>query len=123
MAAGQPKRVLYRRGHFLPPGARLVARPTKWGNPYRVGVPVPRESPLFPYLAQVLPTAGFMSVTPLRHADVVHAYGWWFIEQPPLMIAVQEELGGHDLACYCHHGQPCHADFLLAMANPGTEIP
>jgi hypothetical protein len=28
------------------------------------------------------------------------------------------ELRGHDLACWCPLDQPCHADVLLALANP-----
>ena len=28
-----------------------------------------------------------------------------------------EELRGHDLACWCPLGQPCHADVLLEIAN------
>lgn len=31
------------------------------------------------------------------------------------------ELAGHDLACWCPEGRPCHADLLLHLAN--TEGP
>jgi hypothetical protein len=29
------------------------------------------------------------------------------------------ELAGKDLGCWCAPGDPCHADVLLALANPG----
>lgn len=29
-------------------------------------------------------------------------------------------LTGHDLACWCPLGQPCHADVLLELANGGA---
>lgn len=32
---------------------------------------------------------------------------------------VRRELAGRDLACWCPLGQPCHADVLLELANPG----
>lgn len=32
-------------------------------------------------------------------------------------------LTGMDLACWCPPGQPCHADVLLELANPGTLVP
>lgn len=31
---------------------------------------------------------------------------------------VRAELAGRDLACWCHPGDACHADVLLAVANP-----
>lgn len=30
---------------------------------------------------------------------------------------IRTELGGHDLACWCSLGAPCHADILLEVAN------
>lgn len=37
-----PKRIQLRRtkGSHKPDGAIVVARPTKWGNPWEVGMPV-----------------------------------------------------------------------------------
>ena len=32
--------------------------------------------------------------------------------------ALRRDLMGHDLACWCPVGQPCHADVLLKLANP-----
>ena len=35
----------------------------------------------------------------------------------PRLDAIQRELCGRDLACWCPIGQPCHADVLIALAN------
>jgi uncharacterized protein DUF4326 len=123
-----PQRIRRSRaaGWRLPAGAVYVGRPTRWGNPFKIGEPVPRESPLFPYLLRAIPTGARLGLLPrlipYRAQTVVDAYGWWFIEQPGLMLSVREELGGRDLVCWCATPAPgeedvCHAAFLLAMAN------
>lgn len=111
-------------GWRMPEGAVYVGRPTAWGNPFAVGESIDRDSPLWPYIVRELPggTSGLQSVKPLRRETVVAAYDWWFIEQVGLMLAVAEELGGRDLACWCPTPKPgeddiCHAAFLLAMSN------
>jgi hypothetical protein len=35
------------------------------------------------------------------------------VPKPPDLAALR----GHDLACFCPIGQPCHADILLELAN------
>lgn len=116
------------RGWRMPDGAVYVGRGTRWGNPFIIGEPINRDSDLWPYIAQQFPggTAGFQSVKPLLRETVAVAHGWWFIEQPHLMLAVAEELGGRDLACWCPLPAPgeediCHAAFLLAMSNDDLE--
>lgn len=37
--------------------------------------------------------------------------------RPDLIARVRNELAGHDLACWCRLGQPCHADLLLDLVN------
>lgn len=105
-----PERIQLRRakGWRLPDGAVSVARPTRWGNPYVVG----------------------------QHgtaAECVHFYGllicgYLLLSESPTIAEQRgirndvldhiEELRGHDLACWCRSGQPCHADVLLELANP-----
>ena len=113
-----PQRIEVPPGHRPPEGSVLVDEPSKWANPFQVGAPIDRESPLFPYLDRVVPggTAGMTSVTPLDPQAVVDAYGWWLIEQPGLMLSLSE-LAGKDLATATPADQPSHADFLLEMAN------
>ena len=99
-AAGRkPRRVQLsrRRGWRLPPGAVVVAQPSRFGNPYR-----------------------------RRDADRAEAVAWYleYLEDDEeLLDLVRQELRGRDLACWCPHDQPCHADVLLLAANePGPYI-
>jgi hypothetical protein len=110
------------KGWRMPDGAILVARPTKWGNPFRVGEPIERDSELWSYMNFLFKLRGtnmdgFASVTPLMVEDVVDCYQRWLADNPPLFLSVQPELAGHDLACWCKPGTPCHADVLLELAN------
>lgn len=67
-----------------------VGRPSKWGNPYRVGVDG-------------------------DHFEVRQKYAIYLLENPLLMSQL-EELRGHDLVCWCAP-LPCHADVLLRLSN------
>jgi len=125
-----PERIQLRRtkGWRKPEGAIVVSRPSKWGNPFKVGEPVHADSPLWPYIAATVPggAAGMTEVTPLRVEDVVAAYQDWLVEQPNLMLAIGDELTGRDLACWCPLPQPgepdnCHAAVLLTIANETAE--
>ena len=79
------------------PDAVIVARPSKWGNPFRIG-----DGPL----------------------DAVGAVGMFedMLSDPELMERHEyptdlSPLNGRDLACWCPLDQPCHADILLKLAN------
>jgi hypothetical protein len=90
-----PKRVQQRRikGWRKPEGAISVARPHKWGNPFVVGTPgVPDAE------------------------TAVRLHRQWLPGSP--LAAELPELAGHDLMCFCPLDQPCHAETLLALANP-----
>lgn len=98
-------------GH-VPAGAVYVGRAapglrrSRWANPHRVG--------------------GTCRACGRGHdqADAVAAYAADLAESPDVAEAAAAELGGQDLACWCRTG-PCHADVLLAIANPtpGGEHP
>jgi hypothetical protein len=93
-----PRRIQRKRtqGWRLPPEARDVGRPTRWGNPYRVGVDA------------------------ADRAEAVERYRAWLgTSGAPTLDEVREHLGGRDLACWCPPGEPCHADVLLELANGG----
>jgi len=105
-----PKRVQLRRtkGWRKPAGAVVVARPSKWGNPfslasYRAGHPGADEREL-----RRLAVADFRA---LLQGDPAGG--------PPYPRKSIGELAGHDLCCWCPLDQPCHADVLLELANPG----
>jgi hypothetical protein len=74
----------------------VVARPSRWGNPFRVGVDGDRAACVAAYRRALL--------------DGELAFA---------IADVQRELAGHDLACWCPLDEPCHADVLLAVAAGG----
>lgn len=105
-----PQRLQRRRtaGWRMPTGALYVGRPTRWGNPFRVGDPNPWGEHQPMDRAQAVAVFRYMVDT---------AYG---------RDVIRAELAGWDLACWCPLNQPCHADVLLEIANPpaaGTEVP
>ncbi len=92
-----PARVQRQRqaGWRMPPGAVYVGRPTRWGNPWRV--------------------------EDLGAAEAVARYRADLFADPSRVVVVRRELGGRDLACWCRLDAVCHADVLLAVANPPLE--
>ena len=82
------------KGWRKPAGAIVVARPSRWGNPFRLGIDGDRDECVALY----------------RDALVGGAL-------PFTVDDVRRELAGHDLACWCPLDLACHADVLLAVAN------
>lgn len=87
------RRVQQRRNRRLPPGVRSVARPSRWGNPYRLGTEADRPA-------------------------VMARYRRWLAERldddPTFLDPLRSASG---LACYCALDVDCHADILIeAMA-------
>ena len=74
----------------IPSGAVYVGRPSKWGNPFKIGEDGTRE-------------------------QVIEAYRLWILRGNPLKDKLSE-LKGKDLVCWCAP-KPCHADVLLELAN------
>ncbi|MCP5432553.1 MAG: DUF4326 domain-containing protein [Alphaproteobacteria bacterium] len=72
---------------------RFVGRPTRWGNPFRIG----HEA-----------------------SDAAEAVGLfldWLDRLPPhYRERLLTPLVGHNLACWCALDRPCHADILLGLA-------
>ena len=100
-----PKRIQLRRtkGWRLPANAVNVARPGRWGNPFRVGALVSDGSRL-------------------SAAEAVGLHRRWLCntqEGRTTASTSLDYLRGKDLACWCslESGQPCHADTLLALVN------
>jgi len=83
-------RVLNRRNNPIEEGV-LVCRPTRFGNPFKIGVDGDR-------------------------AEVIQKYREWLLSQPELVSAVKSQLRGRHLICWCAP-LPCHADVLLEIAN------
>jgi len=119
-----PKRVQRKRtkGWRMPEGAVYVGRPTRWGNPFRVGefARHRHRSGAHPYelyidwhrvgrADQAVGLFRKILTDPTEHQYVGH--------ETPTIAAIRAELGGKDLACWCPLDQPCHADVLLEIAN------
>ena len=101
-----PKRIQRKRtkGWRMPEGAVYVGRPSRWGNPFRVGALTPDGDP--PELQH--------RATRTDAVEMFEDYmAGLLIDKPPDV----SELRGRDLACWCRLDQPCHADVLLDIAN------
>ena len=68
-----------------------VGRPSKWGNPFVIGVDGTRE-------------------------EVIAKYETWLLAQPELIADAVIELKGMALVCFCAPN-PCHGDVLRRIAN------
>jgi hypothetical protein len=96
-----PERIQLKRtkGWRMPPNTVKVDRTTKWGNPFRVGMPnVPDAAAAIALFKSAmereeLPGDSFE------------------------LGVLKTELRGKNLACWCRIGEPCHADVLLSLAN------
>jgi hypothetical protein len=70
-----------------------IGRPSKWGNPFRIG----RDG---------------------TRVEVIEKYRRWLQTQPHLLAALPE-LRGKTLGCWCKP-KPCHGDVLAELADQGT---
>jgi hypothetical protein len=86
-----------KKGWRLPPNTVYVGRPSKWGNPFRIGVDGTR-------------------------AEVIEKYRKWLIEKLKADPTFLDPLKGKDLACWCPLTLPCHADVILETLskNPSS---
>jgi len=102
-----PVRIQLRRtkGWRKPEGAIVVARPSRWGNPFRVGEVIHR-GPAWSGREELVRDA----------AHAVQLYRRWIFTCAHILSHLPE-LRGHDLACWCPLDQPCHADVLIELAN------
>jgi len=67
-----------------------IARPSKWGNPFKIGIDGDRK-------------------------EVIEKYRNWLMEQPELLAALPE-IKGKILGCWCKP-EECHGDVLAEMAD------
>ena len=87
------------RGWRKPPGTVVVARPSRWGNPYRIGDPHPDHG-------------GAMT-----RAEAVGLFRRDVEQDDDLREQARRDLAGRHLACWCPLDEPCHADVLLEIAG------
>lgn len=81
----------------MPPDTVNVARPSVWGNPFRVGDSSPDGDTIGSREEAVALYRRLASGPPAGHS--------------------YDELRGKRLACWCPLDGPCHADLLLERAN------
>lgn len=101
----------------MPAGAVYVGRGSRWGNPFAVGDPITDPLYVHTHLNGVsLARAGVVE----DRAHAVELFEFWLrVVEPFPAAAIQAELGGRDLACWCpEDGGPCHGNVLLTAANP-----
>ena len=72
-----------------------VARPSKWGNPYRKDV----------------------HGLPEKCMALFRRFAYQAFRDPGWRGRLFEELRRRNLACWCRPGSPYHADLLLELAN------
>jgi hypothetical protein len=82
---------LSRQANGLP--ARRVTRPGPWGNPFAV-------------------------TAERSQAEAVALCATYLRDLAARDPGHFEALRGHNLACWCAAGTPCHADLLIELANP-----
>jgi hypothetical protein len=101
-------RLSRRAGWRLPDGARSVARPHVFGNPFtedwyrRGGGSGDWRPPVVAAFRAWLAGTDHRDVAPERRAEIRSRL---------------DELRGRPLACWCPLDGPCHADVLLEVAN------
>lgn len=115
-----PQRIQLSRakGWRMPPNAIKCDRTTRWGNPYRIGLPVDMVQvrrwgwDISPQGRAVVCQDAAEAVRRFRHCVAMDEAFHPFLRQA---------LGGRDLACWCGLGEPwCHVDVLIDVANPGA---
>ena len=132
----RPQRIQRRRtkGWRMPDGACYVGRPTKWGAPFRVfgrneylySNASHRRSILSPWV--IWDHDQDIIHNPATPQMAVDHYRRWVLHKfdgdarvipcPFTLKELRLELRGHDLCDWCALDAPCHADVLLALANP-----
>ena len=88
------------RGWRKPVNAVVVARPTKWGNPWHIG-----------------PTTTPATAVEKYRQWLVGEMGGYLEEERQRLLGSLHELRDRDLACWCPLDEPCHADVLIQMAS------
>jgi hypothetical protein len=94
--------------------AVLVARRSRWGNPWRVG--------LVSCSCRSAGECGHNTFCRPTAAEAIAEYRAWLgqamtVSGKILGDTLRDELRGRNLACWCKPGAPCHADVLLELAN------
>jgi hypothetical protein len=88
----------------LPPGVKLVSRPSRWGNAHPIADDLGNN-----WCGQC--------GEPHNRAEAVALYRRDAEHRPDLAQWLAPLADAAGLACYCPPGEPCHADVLLELLN------
>lgn len=91
----------------MPGNTVYVGRPSRWENPFTIGLDGDRDEVIQKYLDYLLP---------YRHHGPNSGLDKFFFSEMHIR-SIQEELRGKNLCCWCALDQKCHADILLEYAN------
>lgn len=128
MTPRTPQRVQMSRRHPWRtdhPDAVIVARPTRWGNPFPLadfqpGYKVVTDAgQVLVYLTMAPETQRALATAAFRQA-LAGTFRPEMVSGYPSPSEIRDALAGKDLACWCPPDQPCHADVLLEIANGST---
>lgn len=125
----QALRIQLRRtaGWRMPPNTVKVDRSTDYGNPYRVeklGKARWTVTGTAPEIGGRVEFATKAEAT----AEAVRRFRLWLERSAGYSPAarfkarVVENLVGHNLACWCPEGSPCHADVLIEIAAQSRKV-
>lgn len=136
-----PQRIQRQRtkGWRMPEGAIYVGRPSRWGNPFKVGglyrTPgfwkAPCSHPIEQTHDDCIGSYTSADITGKNYTYEVRRVTdrGLAVELFAGYVAYHDDvwnedawsvLGGRDLVCWCPLSEPCHADVLLDHANPGA---
>ena len=97
------------KGWRMPANTVYVGRPSRWGNPFKVGTEYVRP--------KMQPGGGQQAGIVADRSHAVSLYRRFTARETRLQIEAYRELRGKNLACFCPLDQPCHADVLLELVN------
>lgn len=138
LAGSRPARIRLSRaaGWRKPAGAVVVARPSRWGNPWQVGavsralcgaedwsqLPPRAGEPLWRAVHPPLATPPFGAARDRIAAETAvalyrAALGIMADSDPAGFADWLAPLRGRALCCWCALDAPCHADVLIGMSN------
>ena len=108
-----PERIQRKRtkGWRMPPGTVYVGRPTKFGNPFTIGMFKDYDA------ADAVCSFRRWVNRDLSYRSTENAFG-----KPPVKSRIRADLRGKNLCCWCpviRGGayMPCHTDVLISLAN------
>ncbi|WP_405375947.1 MULTISPECIES: DUF4326 domain-containing protein [unclassified Microbacterium] len=119
-----PERIQQRRtkGWRKPGNTVRVARPSRYGNPFRIG----ERAIINDATGVIVDNSKRQSIIVRDRAHAVALYrdaveGHIWVAEPSYPFIPRrneiETLRGKNLMCFCPLDQPCHADVLLEIAN------